>query len=94
MAVKRWSIVPELLAWYCFHAWAVTIQQLGKWHPELRRLGVYAFAVFLVAAIFVGLPVVLLVTLLLYPVIKQQLNVYSHRLATPTGERRMQQPKR
>jgi hypothetical protein len=94
LAVKRWSIVPELLAWYCFHAWAVTIQQLGKWHPELRRLGVYAFAVFLVSAIFVGLPVVLLATLLLYPVIKQHLNVHSHRLAAPTGEQRMQQPKR
>lgn len=84
--VKRWLVIPELLAWYCFYAWAAAIRWLGKIHPAARAAGVYAFALFLVSLILVGLPVALLGTLVTYPLIRHWLNGYVRRLAAPTGE--------
>lgn len=84
--VKRWLVVPELLAWYGFYAWATFIRWLGKIHPAARAVGVYAFALFLVCLILVGLPVALLGTLITYPLIRHWLNRYVRRLAAPTGE--------
>jgi len=84
--VKRWLVVPELLAWYGFYGWAAAIRWLGKIHPAARAAGVYAFALFLVCLILVGLPVALLGTLVTYPLIRPWLNGYVRRLAAPTGE--------
>jgi hypothetical protein len=84
--VKRWLVVPELLAWYCFFGWATFIRGLGKIHPAARAAGVYAFALFLVCLILVGLPVALLGTLVAYPLLRHWLNGYVRRLAAPTGE--------
>jgi len=87
--VNRWLVVPELLAWFCFYAWAVLIRRCGKLHPGLRTLGVYGFALFLVALIFLGLPLTVLGTWLAYPAISGQLNRYVSRVAAPTGEEPM-----
>jgi hypothetical protein len=87
VSVRRWLIVPELLAWYCFAAWAKVIQSLGQVSRALRTVGVYGFAIFLVCLILVALPTVLLATLLAYPLIRTRLRAYAQRLAAPTGER-------
>ena len=89
LTVNRWFIAPELLAWYCFSAWAVLIQQFGRMDAVLRGFAVYAFSAFLVGLILIGLPLALLATLLLYPALKHRLDSYSFRLAAPTGEQRM-----
>jgi hypothetical protein len=85
VAIKRWSVVPELLAWYCFYGWAVAIRALGRLHTGLRALGVYAFAVFLVCLILFGLPATVLAAWLLSPAARHRLNGYVARLAAPTG---------
>ena len=78
--------MPELLAWYFFYAWAAIARQLGKVHPGLRAVAVYGFALFLVVLILVGLPIAVLATFLLYPLVGSRLHAYVTRLAAPTGE--------
>lgn len=85
VAIKRWFVVPELLAWYFFCAWALIIRLLGKHHRGLRAIGVYAFAIFLVCLILVALPCTLLGTWLLYPAVRRRLDAYIARLAAPSG---------
>jgi hypothetical protein len=84
--VNRWLVVPELLAWYCFYAWAVMIPLLGRVHSRLRVLGVYGFTLFLVGLILLGLPLAALGTWVAYPAIRHRLNRYISSLAAPTGE--------
>jgi len=86
VAVNRWFIVPELVAWHCFWGWAVMIQALGRRENRLRVAGIYGFAFFLVGLIVLGLPISLLATWLAYPAIKNRLNAHAARLAMPTGE--------
>lgn len=84
--VNRWLAVPELFAWYCFYGSAKVIRALGRIGPFFRAVGVWAFAVFLVILIVVGLPLTLLVTFLLSPMIGRQVNAYVARLADPAAE--------
>ncbi|MGI9384299.1 MAG: flavodoxin family protein [Methyloligellaceae bacterium] len=85
VAIKRWFVVPELLAWYFFYAWAQIIRLLGRLHDGLRAIGVYAFAIFLICLILVALPCTLLGTWLVYPAVRRRLDAYIARLAAPTG---------
>jgi hypothetical protein len=84
--VNRWLAVPEFLAWYCFYGSARIIRALGRIGPFFRAVGVWAFAVFLVILIVIGLPLTVLATFLLSPLIRRQLDAYIVRLAAPTGE--------
>lgn len=85
VAIRRWSVVPELLAWYAFYGWAVALRALGRVHAGLRAVGVYAFAVFLVCLILVGLPLTVLGAWLLSPIARHRLNGRVARLAAPSG---------
>jgi hypothetical protein len=85
VSVKRWLAVPELLARYCFHGAAVTIEALGRISRGLRVAGVIGFAIFLVLLIVIGLPLTLLATLIASPFIKGRLDAYVARLAGPAG---------
>ena len=85
VVIKRWSVVPELVAWYCFRAWARIIRALGRIHKAVRTAAVYAFSVFLVCLILFGLPLTVLATWLLSPVVRSRLDSYVARLAQPTG---------
>ena len=67
VAIERWSVISELLAWYCFRGSARAIRALGRLHAGLRAAGVYAFAVFLAALVLVGLPATVLVAWLISP---------------------------
>ena len=86
LAVRRWLVVPELLASYCFRGAARVVRSLGEAGPAVRRAAVYGFAVFLVLLIVFGLPIALLGTLVGYPLLRHWLNSYAARLAAPTGE--------
>jgi hypothetical protein len=84
--VNRRLVVPEVLAWHCFHASARVIRFFGTVHRGLRTAGVLGFAVFLVLLILLGLPLAIIGTLLATPVLGRQLNAYVARLAAPTGD--------
>jgi hypothetical protein len=49
-------------------------------------MGVYVFAAILALFVIIGLPLVMLCTLLTYPVIRHRLENYAQHLAAPTGE--------
>jgi hypothetical protein len=85
VVVKRWSVVPELLAWYCFRAWGRTILALGTVHERLRAAAVYAFSICLVCLVLFALPLTVVSAWLISPFIRSRLDAYVARLAQPTG---------
>jgi hypothetical protein len=89
VTVMRWLVVPELLASYCFRAWAGALWRMGTIHPVLRAAGVYGFASFLVLLILVVLPSTLILTLILRPLLVGWVDSRAARLASPTGEVRI-----
>ncbi len=86
VSVRRWLIGPELLGWYAFHGWAHLIRGAGRLGETPRAVGVWGFALFLVAMILVGLPLTLLGTPILYLTARPWLARQVRRLAAPTGE--------
>jgi len=86
VAVRRWLIGPELLGWYAFHGWAHLVRALGRIGGTARMIGVWGFALFLVAMILVGLPLTLIGTPLVYLLGRRWLERRAARLAAPTGE--------
>ncbi len=85
VSITRWLVVPELLASYCFYGSAVAIRALGRIHPAVRALGVYAFVVFLLMLILIGLPLAIAGTALASLAMRGHLDAYIKKLATPTG---------
>ncbi len=86
VTVKRWLIGPELLGWYAFHGWARLLRGIGRPGGMTRRVGAWAFALFLAAMILVGLPLTAIGTPILYLLGRGWLARRSARLAAPTGE--------
>jgi hypothetical protein len=86
VAVRRWLIGPELLGWYAFHGWAHLIRAAGRFGDAPRAVGVWGFALFLVAMILVGLPLTLVGTPILYVAARPWLARRAARLSAPTGE--------
>ncbi|MCB1500405.1 MAG: hypothetical protein KDK07_11565 [Bauldia sp.] len=86
VAIRRWLIGPELLGWYAFHGWAHFIRALGRLGAVPRAVGVWGFALFLVAMILVGLPLTLIGTPILHVAGRGWLDRTARRLAAPTGE--------
>jgi len=85
LTITRWLVVPELLASYCFYRSAVAIRAVGKINLALRALGVYAFAVFLLMLILIGLPLAIAGTALASLGMRGRLDAYVKRLSKPTG---------
>jgi hypothetical protein len=86
--VVRWLIVPELFASYVFVGWASAIRRLGAIHLGLRAIGVYGFAFALVLMILVVLPVTIVGTAIVSPLLRARIESRAARLAAPTGETR------
>lgn len=86
VSVKRWLIGPELLGWYAFHGWAKLLRGVGRPGGTARRIGAWAFALFLLAMILVGLPLTAIGTPILYLLARGWLERRAHRIAAPTGE--------
>ncbi len=85
VTVEKRYVVPELLGWYCFASWARLIHFAGRGGSVVRRLAVYAFVGFLLFAILVGLPITIIISALLRPVIHNPVASYVNRLAQPSG---------
>jgi hypothetical protein len=84
--VNRRYLLPELAGWYAFRAWAHLLRWLGRWGSAARLAGVYAFVVSLVVSILVGVPVIVVGRLLLYPLMRRWTAGYVRRLGEPSGE--------
>ncbi len=85
--VNRRYLIPELIGWYLFRGWAHVLKGLGRLGWPVRYLGIALFMLFLVTVIVVGIPVVVVLTALLYPLVRQASAPYADRLAEPSGPR-------
>jgi hypothetical protein len=83
--VNRRYLIPELIGWYLFRAWAFVLRFLGRIGWPLRYLGIALFMLFLVVVVAVGIPVVVVVSLLLYPLVRWASQPYARRLSEPSG---------
>jgi hypothetical protein len=87
VAVNRRYLIPELIGWYLFRAWAHVLRRLGRLGGTVRYGGVVLFIVFLVTLLTVVMPVVLLVSALFHPLVRKASQSYAERLAEPSGMR-------
>ena len=79
-------IVPELVGWYLYQGGTSAVlfaERVGLW---ARRLAIALFAAVLLAAVLIGVPLILLSVLVAYPVVSRRLARYAFRLAEPSGE--------
>ena len=85
VAINYVYMIPEWIGWHLFMAWAYVLKALGAVSRWLRLAGVAAFIVFLVCAVVLGIPVVIVSTLLLAPFLRSAIKAYAERLAAPSG---------
>jgi hypothetical protein len=78
-------LLPELVGWYLFRGWAHLLKGQGKAGRAVRFAGVGLFMLFLVTVVVVGIPLLFLVSLLLYPFVRRMTRSYAERLAEPSG---------
>jgi hypothetical protein len=83
--VNRRYLLPELIGWYLFRGWARFLKRLGRVGRGVRLAGVGLFMLFLATVVVVGIPLLFLVSLLLYPVVRGMTRSYAERLAEPSG---------
>jgi hypothetical protein len=79
-------IVPELVGWYLYRFGTRFVLLAERLGPLGRRFAIYAFAALLVIAIALGVPTILVVVLILYPLLSNRIARYAQRLAEPSGE--------
>jgi hypothetical protein len=79
-------IAPELVGWYLYQAATGGVLLAGRLGPWARRLAIYLFAVVLLLAVLVGVPLILLGVLVSYPFVSRRMTRYALRLAEPSGE--------
>jgi hypothetical protein len=91
--VNRRYMIPELIGWYLFRGWAHVLRGLGKLGWPVRYFGIALFMIFLVTVIVVGIPVVVVLSGLLYPLVRKMSAAYADRLAQPSGPRWRLTPK-
>jgi hypothetical protein len=82
--VNRRYLLPELMGWYLFRGWAHLLKLLGRLGPGARYAGVAAFMLFLATVVVLGIPLVVLTSTLLHPLIRKLTGRYAARLAEPT----------
>jgi hypothetical protein len=85
VVLNRRYLLPELVGWYLFRGWAHLLKGLGKAGRAVRFAGVGLFMLFLVTVVVVGIPLLFLVSLLLYPFVRRMTRSYAERLAEPSG---------
>lgn len=85
VTINRRYLVPELIGWYLFVAWAHVLKGLGRLGTWPRRAGVCGFIFFLVCAVTVGIPIVALGTAILTPLVRRPLASFAKRVAAPSG---------
>jgi hypothetical protein len=70
-----------------FNIWARIVRGLGHVGGWLRKIGLLCFVFFLVSVIVLGIPLVLIGLLLLYPMLRKPLAAYVERLKQPSEGR-------
>ncbi len=83
--VNHRYLLPDLLGWYAFRAWAHLLKLLTRLGPRPRRAGVYLFVLCLIYAIALAIPLSMLVRLLVYPMMRRWTAAYARRLEQPSG---------
>jgi hypothetical protein len=83
--VERRYVVPELIGRFSFPLWARAIAAVGPDGSFARRLLTLLFVFYLAGAILVLVPLGILLSLLLYPIIRSPLRAYIERLKAPSG---------
>jgi hypothetical protein len=73
--INRRYLLPELIGWYLFRAWAYLLWGMGRCGWMVRYMGVALFMVFLVMLVAVVMPVLIVVAA----------GAYAERLAEPSG---------
>jgi hypothetical protein len=84
--VNRRYLLPELIGWYLFRGWAHVLRLLGRIGRPLRYVGLALFMLFLVAIVALGIPLIFLVSLLFFPLVRLATNPYAARLAEPSSK--------
>ncbi|MDZ4688783.1 MAG: hypothetical protein SH850_27225 [Planctomycetaceae bacterium] len=83
--IEEKYILPELIGSRLFQCWAYLITAMGRigggW---LRAVGVYLFVLTLVCGIVVGIPVLFVFRLLLYPLFRPVLRSYKESMEAPS----------
>lgn len=83
--VNRRYLVPELIGWYLFRAWAHVLRGLGRLSGTVRYAGVALFMLFLPTLVIVVMPLILLASALFHPLVRKASQAYAERLAEPSG---------
>jgi hypothetical protein len=85
VTVNERYVIPELVGRYCFRGWAPVLHRLGRYLRSLRWIGVWLFMLFLVGMILTALPLTVVLTFFLKPVVRGPLQSYIVRLKEPSG---------
>jgi hypothetical protein len=78
-------IVPELVGWYLYQWGTGAVLFAGRLGAWARRLAIYVFAVILVAAVLIAVPLMLVGVLAFSPFLSRSISRYAIRLAEPSG---------
>lgn len=85
VSVERRYVIPELIGRISFPPWARLISASGPAGNLRPRLLTLLFVIYLVGAILILVPLGVLLSLLLYPIIRSPLRAYVERLKAPSG---------
>ena len=83
--VVRRYILPERAGWHFYRAAARLVQMAGRQGRWARYLAVRVFMLVMLLTILIGIPLSMLVTLLLFPVLRGKIERDAARLAEPSG---------
>jgi hypothetical protein len=83
--IERRFAVPELLGSKAFVCWAHFIRLFGKPGSPWRHIGLFFFITSLLAAIIIGIPLIIVGTALLQPLLRKRLDAYVESLRLPTA---------
>ena len=83
--VEERYVLPELVGRFSFPFWARVIAACGPPGALARSLATAAFRLFLVFAILVVVPALLVIRILAYPLLRKRIRAYADRLRSPSG---------
>lgn len=84
--VKRQYIIPELIGYYLYVVSSRVIQFFDRFGGWVRPVVIFFFTLNLLLSIVIGIPAMILVMILLYPLLFFKIRDYARRLAEPSGE--------
>lgn len=83
--VRIRSAFPEMIGFWVYRRGARLVLRAGRFGRWIRQVAILAFVLFMVVVIVLGIPLVVLAILILYPFLGRQMRRYATRLAEPSG---------